>query len=213
MTNTGTTPDAGKPTPTPAAADPSKGTTVVDPNTTGGGGGGTEPAPDGGGVKPDGGQDPNPTSSAVPEKYELTLPEGTLLTDADVEKTIAHAKASGLSNEDAQGVLNFRHEAVADYQARAREETKGWLALAKKDKKIGGEHFEKNIEMAKRLVTRHGDKNLTDFINQTRIGDHPTFLRFLVSIANSMAEDTLVTSTAPVTKAKSIEDRMYPNQG
>ena len=47
---------------------------------------------------------PASPAKIVPEKYDLKIPDGALITPADVERIATFAKERGLSNEEAQAV-------------------------------------------------------------------------------------------------------------
>lgn len=149
---------------------------------------------------------------AVPEKYELTLPEGSQLTAQDVEKTTAIAKEWGLSNEEAQELLNVRHEAVSEYVNRANKEIGSWLGKAKSDKEIGGDNFGKNAELAKRVVDRFGTEEFKKALNDTGLGNHPELVRIFAKIGRSISEDTLVHPGTKVVPSKSMEEVFYGKQ-
>src|SRR5688572_20896218 len=71
-------------------------------------------------LKEDGNKDkqveaPKEQKPVVPEKYDLKLPEGSLLEAAQMEKISAYAKEKGLSNEQAQELLERENDAVSGY--------------------------------------------------------------------------------------------------
>src|SRR3990172_2365452 len=46
--------------------------------------------------------------SGPPEKYEIKLPEGSLLDASEIERTVTLAKEQGLSNKTAQALLDHQ---------------------------------------------------------------------------------------------------------
>lgn len=156
-----------------------------------------------------------PEKPAAPEKYELKIPAGSLLDPAASERIAAHATAQGLSNDAAQALLDREHAAVAAYAERQNAQYKtvsdGWLASAKADKEYGGDAFEKNAELAKRVITRFGSDALKTALDTTGLGNHPELVRIFVKIGQAMAEDKLVLPPAQ-TAARSttrVADLLY----
>lgn len=131
-----------------------------------------------------------------PEKYDLKVPEDSELSDEHVEKVAAYAKAQGLSNEQAQALLDRDAEQIELFKEQQIETigtlSKEWLAQSKKDKEFGGEAFKENAELAFRVIDRFGTPALKKAMNQTGLGNHPELVRFIVRIGKSMGEDQLV---------------------
>lgn len=162
--------------------------------------------------------DEKKTETVVPEKYDLKLPEKSHLQASDVDKIAVYAKERGLSNEQAQEILNRENEAVGKFieseRSRIEELTqKEWVSQIKADKEIGGDGFAKNIEMAKRVVTKFADQKLIDELEATGFGNHPELVRMLVRVGKQMSEDSLVLPGArPAKKEVSMEELFYGKQ-
>jgi len=167
-------------------------------------------AKESGATGPDGATGP----SGPPEKYELTLPEGSLLTAEAIERTATFAKEQGLSNKAAQAVLDRESKALSSYAESQKEswekETVAWLETAKTDKETGGEEFGKNAELAKRVITRYGTKEFASGLSATGFGNHPELFRFVLRIGKAMGEDQLVLpgSQTPA-ETKDMADLFY----
>ncbi len=150
--------------------------------------------------------------SEAPEKYELKLPEDSQLDEAVLDRTAAYAKKRGLSNADAQELVDQQNQAVADHLKASREIADGWVNEVKADKELGGDNFKKSSELAKRVVNRFGSDLFKTALIDTGMGNHPELLRFCYNIGLEMGDDTLViagtTSSAPQ-KDKKAYDVMY----
>ena len=154
-------------------------------------------------------------AAKAPTAYELKLPEGSLLDESAVERTVSYAKERGLTNEQAQAILEREHGAVASYveaQTKALQtKATAWVAEIKADKEIGGEKFNENVELAKRVIQKHAPENLKKVLNETGLGNHPDLVRMLVSIAKGGAEDKMVIPGAqPAGKPKSTAEILFP---
>ena len=154
--------------------------------------------------------------SGAPEKYDLKLPEGSLLEAGELEKTAALAKARGLSNEDAQALINEQSKLLDSHAGKQKaiwaEETGKWIGIAKADPEIGGEAFNGNAEVAKRVIDRYGSDSLKIGLSETGFGDHPELIRMMVRIGRSMSEDQLVLPGSKAPAEVSTADKLYPNQ-
>jgi len=152
----------------------------------------------------------------APEKYDLKVPDGSQLSAEQVDKIASYAKEQGLSNEAAQKLLESQHEAIssieAERQAQFKETVDAWKEQAQKDAEYGGDHFSRNVELAKRVVSRYGSEEFQRALDESGFGNHPELLRVFVRIGQAMGEDRLVTSAAGASSQKSLEDIFYGKQ-
>lgn len=149
-----------------------------------------------------------------PLKFELKVPEGSLLDAKAVERISTFAKEKGLTNEQAQAILDSENKAVASYvegkNAEINSAKEGWVAESKSDKEIGGDSFNKSVELAKRVVTRFGSESLTKALNETGLGNHPEMIRVFKRIGESMSEDVLIVGGAKPAAKKTDAEIFYP---
>ena len=138
-----------------------------------------------------------PETPKAPEKYELALPEDTLLDEGAIERTVAYAKEQGLSNDAAQEFLNEHSQAVADH-VDAQSET--WASEIDTDAEIGGKKRGESVEMARRVVTRFGTDDFKQLMVKFGYGNHKEVVRIFSRIGKAMGEDKLV--HAPTAGAK-----------
>jgi len=157
-------------------------------------------------------KDPPEPERIVPEKYDLTLPEGSLLDADAVERIASRSKELKLTAEEAQAELQLENDSVKTYvdgeKAKMAKQAVAWIDELKADKEIGGEDFEKNSELSKRVVKRFAPE-LSETLNTTGLGNHPHVVRMLVRIGKSMSEDQLVLPNAQAKEKKSHEVLFY----
>ena len=155
-------------------------------------------------------------NQAVVEKYELKLPEGSLLRPEHVEKIALIAKERGLSNENAQLLVEREHQARTEFlnELRAQDEQAktAWISEVKADKEIGGDNFNRSVETAKRALDRFGSPEFKAMLDDTGYGNHPEVVRIFARIASSMSEDQLVIPGSQAGGSKSIEEIFYGKQ-
>lgn len=154
-------------------------------------------------------KEPTEQKPVVPEKYDLKLPEGSVLHPAVVDKIAALAKERGLSNEKAQELLNQESDSVA---AAVQQQASAWAEEAKSDPEIGGDGFKENVELSKRVIARFGSDSLKKELDKTGYGNHPELVRLLTKIGKAMDPDRLVIPGTQSGGKKSIEDIFYSTE-
>jgi len=154
-----------------------------------------------------------PAKPVVPEKYELKMPEGSQLSQKRIDEVSAYAKEKGLSNEQAQEILNRESDAVSGFFESQRAEllakSEGWISEIKADKEFGGENFNQTIEYAKRSIKQFGDPELERVFDETGVGNHPLIVKMHAKIGRLMADDKMVSSHAGSSEERR-EDLLYP---
>lgn len=146
----------------------------------------------------------------VPEKYDLKLPEGSVLDAKSVEKVSSYAKEKGLSNVQAQEILEREHSAVADFvnaqKAHMDEKVSSWQSALTSDAELGGEALKANAELSSRVVTRFGSDEFKKILKDTGLGNHPELVRVFSRIGKSMGDDQLVLpGSQPVSKRSHVD--------
>ena len=146
--------------------------------------------------------------------FELKLPENSLLDQSKVNEVIAYAKAKGLSNEQAQDLLNREDATLKTFLDAQNEQlaktSQEWKQQAMSDKEIGGPEFNKNVELAHRAIKQYGNETLINYLNESGLGNHPDVVRMFMRIGKAMADDKIITSTSKSTVSKSLEEVFYP---
>ena len=145
------------------------------------------------------------------------MPEDSNLSKEDVERIEAYSKTRGLSNDQAQDILNLESESKARYdqaQVATVEQLKiDWRAQAELDSEIGGDNFARNAELAKRVVDRFGADEFRQALNNSGFGNNPEVLRIFARIGKAMSDDQLVIGGAAAGAGeKSMEELFYGNQ-
>lgn len=154
------------------------------------------------------------TRPTVPTKYDLTLAEGSHLDAQAMERTAEYARTQGLSNEQAQALLDRESDVVASYvdaqKAQMQAKSDGWLNELSRDPEFGGDNFKRSAALAKRVVEKFGDQTLKQSLDTTKMGNYPPLVRMLVKIGNAISDDQLVMGNETTFKGgRSVEDVFY----
>lgn len=172
----------------------------------------TDTEPEGGEVKTD--------VKAV--EITLKLPDGSLLTPADIERHTTHAKENGLSQEAAQELLDRDHNTVKSFHEVQKKQLddmrKVWVKEIQDDPVYGGKDAKKNQEIAKRGVQYIGKQigksnELEQILNLTGLGENPVFIRMFHHIGKVIANDTFVHSKEKIddTENQPRYRKFYPD--
>ena len=132
----------------------------------------------------------------VPEAYEFTFADG-MEVDADTLGNLSElAKELGLTQEQAQkiadlGVKQSERWAEAQQQVLADAE-KQWIDTLKADKDLGGDKLDENMAVAKGALDKFGSPELTEFLKESRLGNHPELIRWAFKVGKAIADDSVV---------------------
>lgn len=153
---------------------------------------------------------------AVPDKYELKLPDGSKLGKVDVAKVESLAREKGWSQEKAQEVLNDRHAFRSEMEQQQSQTIKDlnektWKEQLMADPEVGGQKFEQSGHLAYKAVERFGGKEFADQLKAMNLNHQPELFKMLVNIGKAMESDKFVTNNPSAAGGKvPPEARMYP---
>lgn len=171
------------------------------------------------------GNEPAPATDApvIPEKYELTLPEGMeALDEALLGEATPILQELKLDNEGASKLLPLAQQLMqrgADASAAANEAQfnalkADWLNETKNDATIGGDNFKASLSKAAKGLDAMGFPEGHPFravLNDTGLGNHPDMIRTFVRVGELIGEGgdfVRGDAAAPVVDVKA---QMYPN--
>lgn len=151
---------------------------------------------------------------AAPESYaDFTLPEGMSLDRAQIEPHLKVFKEIGLSQEQAQKVIDAEVARVQAAQAREQaavtQQIDAWVQSAKSDPEIGGDKYDQSVATARIALGKFGSPALVQLLEATGLNKHPEMVRAFNKIGAVLREDSPDGGGAPVQAQKTIEDRWY----
>lgn len=151
---------------------------------------------------------PPEAAKVVPEKYELKVPEGSLLGASRVEKISEFAKQNKLSNDEAQAIVEREHLAVNEHMAHLNTQLETqktqWLEESKNDPAIGGEKFAENVALASRALEHlFPDTGIKKFMDDTGLGNNPRILKGFIQMGQMLQNDKILSPPSGQPPAKS----------
>lgn len=162
-------------------------------------------------------EEPKPAAPVVPEVYEFKAPEGVKLDPAQLEAFTPIAKELGLSNEQAQRLVDLN---TANVQAARTAQESAWKAVNKTwreetraDKDIGGAKYDENIGVASKAIDKFGTPELRKALDESGMGNHPAVVKFFVNVGRQLSEDTMASGNAGQGGGapKTAAQMLYPN--
>lgn len=153
----------------------------------------------------------------VPEKYDVKLPKDSHLNAEHVEKLSAYARSKGLSNEQAQALLDREHETVSSFvEAQkahlAKQADEVWIGQIKADPEFGGDKLKESTAHAHRFMNKYASPELKKLLNDTGYGNHPELFRAFARAGREMADDKILPGGGLPGAKKSPEDIFYGNK-
>ena len=183
-----------------------------------------------------GGSQEAPKQEQTGAGFDLEVPEGFSMSEADTNEFSAFAQELGVDQEKAQKMLNRHIESLQDSMGTSEKAIKevheSWASESMNDKEFGGTNLAENIVGARKAMNSFsspavdGDgkpvlhpegamkgQQMTKvevLLNQTGMGNHPEMIRIFHRIRKSMSEDTFVQGDMkPPEQKKTHADIMY----
>lgn len=157
--------------------------------------------------------EPKTDVKTVPEKYDLKLPEKSPLAKDHIDKIASYAKEHGLSNDEAQRLVERESTAVTEYISTQEKELAGkkdtWFKEVESDKELGGANFKENVEIAHRAMTQFASEKFKDTLDNTGLGNHPEVVRTFFRIGKLMSDDKFERGGGVPPTRKSTADVLY----
>ncbi len=141
-----------------------------------------------------------PTEPPPPEQdVEFALPEGVQVGEKVLGSMKEFAKGLKLDKAGAAKLLEvglaLRSDLEEQIQANWTDTKKAWLEEVRKDKDLGGAHFDATVKSATEVAKRFGGQEFVNFLAKTQMGSNPLVIRFLSKIASSVKEDRISGAT------------------
>lgn len=161
-------------------------------------------------------EDKPETTEAAPETvYEFTMPEGVEIDPATLGNLTELSRELGLTKEQAQKVADLGAQ-QAQRWAQAQEQaindvSAQWIDTVKTDKEIGGDRMAEKLAVAKRALDRFGSSELTQLLDESRLGNHPELIRAFYRAGKAISDDALVPGGRSVRGSNDPASRLYDN--
>jgi len=168
-------------------------------------------------------------STEVPEKYDLKLPEGTIVDEPMMAEFTTWAKENKFTNEQAQKAAELHMKAIGAFAARQAgefaDQQRTWLEELKADKEIGGAKVDTTLAVARKILGSDDGsipplpipgldaKKLRAEMNRTGLGNFPEMVKLFHFFGQFVGDDhKWVPTHKPASgEPKSDAAVLYPN--
>lgn len=137
-----------------------------------------------------------PSAPEVPERYELTMPEGWTLDEEGLAELTPIMRELKASNEQVQAVADLyirRMSAARERQIAAERETvENWRKELENDPEIGGAKYKENLASVKKMLVKYGSEDFYNYLDDSSLGNYPPFVKVMVKIAKELEDDKFI---------------------
>jgi len=141
---------------------------------------------------------------------DTTATEGAKSAESDA-KTATDTKELGLTQEQAQKLVDFQASMLRQQQEQFAEQVSNWAAEAKADNEIGGKSFDDNLSLARKGLEYVGTPELREALDSTGMGNHPEVIRAFYRIGKQLGEGSFEQGRGPSSQPKTAAEVLYPS--
>ncbi len=125
--------------------------------------------------------------------YELTIPTGMSLNEAQQAIFEEQARELGLSNVSAQKLLEISHRNALAHRAAHKKQVAAWGDEVRQDREMGGPAVESTLAYAKAGLARFDPEHkVFGLLQETGYANNPHVIRFLAAIGKAHGEDAVL---------------------
>lgn len=137
------------------------------------------------------------STPTTPQEYtDFTTPEGYTLDGEIGDAFKATARELGLSQDQAQKLIDLDVKRAQAQQSAMMQASKAWAEATASDPEIGGDKLAENQGLAKKALAAFGTPELVDLLDKSGLGNHPEVVRVFVRAGKAISEDRIVTGQA-----------------
>jgi len=154
----------------------------------------------------------------VPDTYEIKLEEGMVLDQGTLDMFSPIFKELGLTNDGAQKLVNAYVPMISSLEERIKQQSlndfkeivAGWKTETLKQL---GPDSDQKMAVCARAINQFGDDNFRAALDQTGLGNHPEFVKFMIKVGETIKEDTFIDPKLPTMPGQTDQEKlnkMYP---
>jgi len=150
-------------------------------------------------------------AKGVPEKYEFKLPEGMTLDQAQLDKVTPIFKDAGLTNAQAQKMVDLWFVRMKEESDAKATEFKAFLDTSAKETMTAlGINAKSELAFVAKVKNLLSPETL-ELLNASGMGNQKAFILDMAKIGRLFSEEKLVDTGKAVGGKKSPEEILYPN--
>lgn len=145
--------------------------------------------------------------SGAPEAYaEFKVPEGSTFADADKETFVTFAKDAGLTQEQAQKLLDRDIQFMDAQNAAITAQVEKWKQEVSADPVL---REAANQAVAKEGLEKFASTELRQMLAESNLGNHPLVIKHFHELGKLVGQDKFVSAPSPAASPKSLAERLY----
>lgn len=121
-----------------------------------------------------------------PEKYDLSIEDGSLLDADDLQFVEQRARELRLSQKEAEQLRDSTDKAFHEWRER---KVQAWNQRIEQDPSIGGQKLETTKRLIDKFAAKFGDAELREDARRYGFGSNPPLARALVKMMGAISED------------------------
>lgn len=154
-------------------------------------------------------------AKAVPEKYELKMPDGMKLDEKLMESVSPILKKYNITQAGAQELADaYAPHVKAQVEAKSKAAMDGFKAITDGWKaetlKILGAEPDKAMAPAAKFMNTFGTPKLREMLEETGLGNHPELVQAFINAGKAIGTDSFADPNKSSTGKASI-DVLYPS--
>lgn len=168
----------------------------------------------------------DPKAAEVPAKYDLKLPEGTMVDEGMMQEFQDWAHELKLDPQGAQRAADMHLKSIGLFAQRQEAEfvaqVNGWGDEIKADKEFGGAKIDETLAIARRVLGTNADgspvipginlKRLHNDLFVSGLQAHPDMIKVFHFIGSKMGEDTMTPGGGGGAVEVDAAKKLYPQQ-
>jgi hypothetical protein len=167
---------------------------------------------------------PKPTYEAFKIPDDIKLDDGKvsqfteLLSDLELTGKADHATVQAFGQKAVDFYLNevkqYGENLTKLYQTTWENQKNTWKQATLADPQLGGNRLDTTISSVKSLIRTHGgtteqQKEFSDVMESSGLGNHPALIRLLANIAVAYQEGKPLAAPKPIQDSKSKTETLY----
>lgn len=153
------------------------------------------------------------TETKPAEELSLKVPENSFVTEERVKELTKLAKDNGLTNEQAQSLVNVEHDSIVRFQQAQVAEFERlsknvWVEDLKKDPEFGGEKFNETVALSNRVAKQYAPEALMKELEKG-YGNYPDLAKMLARIGKDMESSKFVPAGSAAKTPVSTAEKWY----
>ena len=150
-------------------------------------------------------------AKGVPEKYDIKAPEGVTLNEARIAEATEIFKANGLTNKQAQEMVNLFVKQTAVAQKEAEDNFNSFKEnSAKETMEALGANAKTELAFVAKVKNLFSPETI-EILSASGMGNQKAFIMDLAKIGRLFSEERNVDTGKGSASGKDIADILYPN--